>query len=167
MLLSRVHTCAVHCDDPEFKHMTDIGDLPKHRLLEIRRFFEDYKKNENKEVPRRLLRIPSVLQPKWHTRLHASAASATLQDPQTECDRLRLLQAKLPPCRHTSAACAERASAARPALLAPRARPSRGCVLQVEVEEMQGADAARKAIIASRKLYESEYVAKSKHKYQT
>ncbi|KAL3681370.1 hypothetical protein R1sor_024326 [Riccia sorocarpa] len=41
---------AVCADDPEYKHMTDIKQLPPHRLAEIRRFFEDYKKNENKEV---------------------------------------------------------------------------------------------------------------------
>lgn len=41
---------AVHADDPEFKHFTDISQLPQHRLAEIRRFFEDYKKNEHKEV---------------------------------------------------------------------------------------------------------------------
>ncbi|XP_021897267.1 soluble inorganic pyrophosphatase 1 isoform X1 [Carica papaya] len=41
---------AVCADDPEYKHYTDIKDLPPHRLSEIRRFFEDYKKNENKEV---------------------------------------------------------------------------------------------------------------------
>jgi len=41
---------AVHADDPEFRDYTDIADLPQHRLAEIRRFFEDYKKNENKEV---------------------------------------------------------------------------------------------------------------------
>jgi hypothetical protein len=41
---------AVHADDPEFKHINDISEVPKHRLKEIRRFFEDYKKNENKEV---------------------------------------------------------------------------------------------------------------------
>ncbi|KAK9834421.1 hypothetical protein WJX74_001391 [Apatococcus lobatus] len=41
---------AVHADDPEFKGYNDISELPKHRLMEIRRFFEDYKKNENKEV---------------------------------------------------------------------------------------------------------------------
>ncbi|KAL0347279.1 UNVERIFIED_CONTAM: Soluble inorganic pyrophosphatase 4 [Sesamum calycinum] len=32
------------------QHYTDIKELPPHRLAEIRRFFEDYKKNENKDV---------------------------------------------------------------------------------------------------------------------
>ncbi|XP_065008854.1 soluble inorganic pyrophosphatase-like isoform X1 [Musa acuminata AAA Group] len=41
---------AVCADDPEFRHYKDINDMPPHRLAEIRRFFEDYKKNENKEV---------------------------------------------------------------------------------------------------------------------
>nr|GEW14488.1 soluble inorganic pyrophosphatase 1 [Tanacetum cinerariifolium] len=41
---------AVCADDPEYRHYTDISQLPPHRLQEIRRFFEDYKKNENKEV---------------------------------------------------------------------------------------------------------------------
>ncbi|CAM6105068.1 unnamed protein product [Calypogeia fissa] len=41
---------AVCADDPEYRFYKDIKDLPPHRLAEIRRFFEDYKKNENKEV---------------------------------------------------------------------------------------------------------------------
>ncbi|CAO2835371.1 unnamed protein product [Amaranthus hypochondriacus] len=41
---------AVCADDPEYKFYSDIHQLPPHRLTEIRRFFEDYKKNENKEV---------------------------------------------------------------------------------------------------------------------
>ncbi|KAG9152195.1 hypothetical protein Leryth_016383 [Lithospermum erythrorhizon] len=35
---------------PEYRHYKDIKELSPHRLTEIRRFFEDYKKNENKEV---------------------------------------------------------------------------------------------------------------------
>jgi inorganic pyrophosphatase len=41
---------AVHLHDPEYKNFTDVGELPPHRLAEIRSFFEDYKKNENKAV---------------------------------------------------------------------------------------------------------------------
>lgn len=41
---------AVHADDPEFSVYSDISEIPAHRLMEIRRFFEDYKKNEKKEV---------------------------------------------------------------------------------------------------------------------
>ncbi|KAL5202068.1 hypothetical protein ABZP36_013020 [Zizania latifolia] len=41
---------AVCADDPEYRHYNDLSELSPHRLQEIRRFFEDYKKNENKEV---------------------------------------------------------------------------------------------------------------------
>ena len=65
---------AVHADDPEYRDYSDISQLSSHRLKEIKRsaavtgtatvnlqtwraqnacvsrFFEDYKKNENKEV---------------------------------------------------------------------------------------------------------------------
>eukprot|EP00920_Eleutheroschizon_duboscqi_P040481 GHVT01096910.1.p1 GENE.GHVT01096910.1~~GHVT01096910.1.p1 ORF type:complete len:209 (+),score=22.25 GHVT01096910.1:163-789(+) len=41
--------CA-HLDDPAFRDYKDINQLPPHLLQEIRRFFEDYKKNEHKEV---------------------------------------------------------------------------------------------------------------------
>ncbi|XVF68020.1 hypothetical protein PTKIN_Ptkin10aG0169300 [Pterospermum kingtungense] len=41
---------AVCTDDPEYRQYDDIKELPPHRLAEIRRFFEDYKKNENKDV---------------------------------------------------------------------------------------------------------------------
>lgn len=40
----------IHLDDPEYQHFQHITELPSHRLDELRRFFEDYKKLENKEV---------------------------------------------------------------------------------------------------------------------
>lgn len=33
---------AVHADDPEFKGYSDISELPKHRLMEIKRFALSY-----------------------------------------------------------------------------------------------------------------------------
>lgn len=41
---------AVHANDPEYAHYNSIHELPPHRLMEVRRFFEDYKKLEHKEV---------------------------------------------------------------------------------------------------------------------
>lgn len=41
---------AVHENDPEFNGYRSIHELPPHRLRELQRFFEDYKKLENKEV---------------------------------------------------------------------------------------------------------------------
>jgi len=40
----------IHLDDPEYREYTDISQLPPHRMNEVRRFFEDYKKLEAKEV---------------------------------------------------------------------------------------------------------------------
>ncbi len=41
---------AIHLDDPAYAEYTHIREVPHHTLLELRRFFLDYKTLENKSV---------------------------------------------------------------------------------------------------------------------
>src|SRR5471030_2159875 len=41
---------AVACKDPEFNSYTDAQEMPPHRLMMLRRFFQDYKLLEGKAV---------------------------------------------------------------------------------------------------------------------
>ncbi len=41
---------AVHLDDAEYRDYADIADLPNHRMLQLQRFFLDYKVLEGSEV---------------------------------------------------------------------------------------------------------------------
>ena len=41
---------AVHLDDPSVCQYSHIREIPQHVLLEMRRFFQDYKQLENKQV---------------------------------------------------------------------------------------------------------------------
>lgn len=41
---------AVHVHDPAFSEYQDIEELPRHTMVEIKRFFQDYKTLEEKDV---------------------------------------------------------------------------------------------------------------------
>jgi len=41
---------AVHAHDPEYRDYNSIRELPPHRMIEVSRFFQDYKVMENKKV---------------------------------------------------------------------------------------------------------------------
>ena len=40
----------MHANDPEYAHYNSISELPPHRMMEVQRFFEDYKTLEEKAV---------------------------------------------------------------------------------------------------------------------
>jgi inorganic pyrophosphatase len=48
--LSDEKIICIHLDDPEYRSYQHIDELQPHRLAELHRFFEDYKKLEHKEV---------------------------------------------------------------------------------------------------------------------
>ena len=41
---------AAALDDPEYQSLNELSELPAHRLMMLRRFFQDYKQLENKAV---------------------------------------------------------------------------------------------------------------------
>ena len=44
------HIQAVHIDDPAVSDYSHIREIPQHTLRELKRFFEDYKTLEHKQV---------------------------------------------------------------------------------------------------------------------
>ncbi len=47
---------AVYEDDPRYKEYQDLGDVPKHTMIELKHFFETYKELQGKKV-----QIPEML----------------------------------------------------------------------------------------------------------
>jgi len=67
---------AVLAEDAEYQHFTDLSHFPPHTLKMLRRFFEDYKKLEGKDV------AVDEVQP-------AERACAIIEDALGRYDRLR------------------------------------------------------------------------------
>ncbi|HEV3137156.1 MAG TPA: inorganic diphosphatase [Pirellulales bacterium] len=62
---------AVAVDDPEYRQINDFRDLPSHRLMMLRRFFQDYKTLENKAVEVDEFQGPEASLPIIAAALHA------------------------------------------------------------------------------------------------
>ncbi len=71
---------AVSADDPDYADISDISEMPAHRMRELKRFFEDYKALEHKKV---MVREPQGR----HEALVVLRAAIKLYD--QEADRLR------------------------------------------------------------------------------
>jgi inorganic pyrophosphatase len=48
--MQTIRSLPVATNDPSVNYMNNIEELPKHFFLELRNFFEEYKKLENKVV---------------------------------------------------------------------------------------------------------------------
>lgn len=70
---------AVAAGDPSVNHIEDIEELPQHFISELRSFFEDYKKLENKTV-----RVEDFLDK--HTAIQILRESFTLYDERIRPD---------------------------------------------------------------------------------
>lgn len=81
---------AVHLHDPAFRGFNDISELPAHRLMEVRSFFQDYKKNENKV---RHARAPkgNLLLESWRSCRRSLPSSRALHE-DTLCESNNVLK---------------------------------------------------------------------------
>ena len=92
---------AVHADDPNYADYSDVSEIPRHRMRELQRFFEDYKALENKKV--------LVSEPQGRSEaLQVLRDAIRLYDQEKE--RLHRRPARV---RHRAAAAASGASEAR------------------------------------------------------
>ncbi|AHC39824.1 inorganic pyrophosphatase [Mycoplasma ovis str. Michigan] len=66
---------AIMDKDPRLSHINSISDLPNFWLSEIKNFFEEYKKLENKEVKLgKLINLPKTLELIEHAKLNYNSS---------------------------------------------------------------------------------------------